>query len=128
MAQPMRKKITYILSALIFVAAVYLLGKAFLPYVFDRLGGVDRDYVKKMESIKIGMTEQEVIKILGQPQGIITDPEVKETHGLYGGGKEYGKLVKNSNKVLYYHHGVDYIGHYFIDKQGKVWFINVGGT
>jgi len=46
MVEPIRKKITYILAALIFVAAVYLLGKAFLPYIFDRLGGVDRDYVK----------------------------------------------------------------------------------
>jgi len=37
----------------------------------------------------------------------MTDPEVKETHGIYGGGKEYGKVLKNKNKV---------------------WFINVGGT
>lgn len=124
----MRKKITYILAALIFVAAVYLLGKAFLPYIFDRLGGVDRDYVKKMESIKVGMAEQDVTRILGQPTAIMTDPEVKETHGIYGGGKEYGKVLKNKNKVLVYHHGVDYIGHYFLDEQGKVWFINVGGT
>jgi len=126
----MARKTTYISLAviLIFCAVIYLIARMFLPSVMDWISGVDKEYVRKMESIKIGMTEQEVIKILGQPQGVITDPEVKETHGLYGGGKEYGKLIKNSNKVLYYHHGVDYIGHYFIDKQGKVWFINVGGT
>jgi hypothetical protein len=107
---------------------IYLMARMFLPFIMDWISGADREYVKKMESIKTGMTEQEVIKILGKPQGIITDPEVKETHGSYGGGKEYGKLIKNSNKVLYYHHGLDYIGHYFIDKQGKVCFINVGGT
>jgi hypothetical protein len=124
----MRKKITYIFSILIFFAVVYLVGKTFLPYMFDQFRGVDRDYVKKIESIKEGMTEQEVIRIMGQPTTTITDPEIKETHGIYGGGKEYGKVIKNKNKVLVYHHGVDYIGHYFIDQEGKVWFINVGGT
>jgi hypothetical protein len=124
----MRKKRTYVLAILILCAAVYLIGKVSLPYIFDWARGVDREYVKKMRLIKIGMTEQEVIKILGQPDGVITDPEVKETHGIYGSGRDYGKLVENRDKVLYYHHGMDYIGHYFIDENGKVYFLNVGGT
>jgi len=126
----MRKKKIYILSVLvlIFCGVVYVIGRMVLPYIFDSIRGVDREYVEKMKSIKIGMTEQVVINILGQPHGIISDPEVKETHGIYGAGKEYGKVIKNLNKVLYYHTGVDYIGHYFIDKEGKVYFINIGGT
>jgi hypothetical protein len=124
----MQKKVIYTILILMSCVFVYLVGKATFPYLFGKLRGVDKEYIEKMNSIKIGMTEQEVIEILGQPTGIITDSEVKETHGIYGSGNEYGKSIKNKNKVLYYHHGIDYIGHYFIDEKDRVYFVNVGGT
>ncbi len=124
----MKRKLIFVFSILLFSVSAYFIGKASLPYIFDIISGYDRNYIEKMESVQIGMTEQEVIKLLGDPEGIIRHPEVQETHGKYGHGGEYGKIIKNENKVLYYHHGADYIGHYFIDKEGKVYFINVGGT
>jgi hypothetical protein len=124
----MKRKLIFAVSILLFSVGTYFIGKASLPYIFDSIGGYDRNYIEKMKSIEIGMTDQEVINLLGSPDGIIKRAEVIQTHGKYGHGKEYGKIIKNENKVLYYHHGVDYIGHYFINKENKVYFINVGGT
>jgi len=95
---------------------------------FDWVSGIDRNYYEKMHSIKVGMEMDDVIKLLGKPDQISTEPEITETHGRFGSGSNYGIKIKNRNKCLIYYHGVDIIGHYFIDEEGKVYFVNVGGT
>lgn len=81
-----------------------------------------------MLSIETGMKMEEVIAILGDPDEISKEKEIIQTHGKFGSGKEYGKKIKNKNICLIYYHGADIIGNYFIDNEGKVYFVNVGGT
>ena len=91
----------------------------------DDLGGIDREYYKKMTSIRVGMTESQVVDLLGEPPAILYAeyaPKINQEYGLYG------KEIKNINKCLIYYHGIDLIGHYFLDEDGKVYFVNVGGT
>jgi hypothetical protein len=117
-----------ILFFAIFVALILVLCFFAMSYknvFFYFLGGIDRDYYNKMESIEVGMTEEQVIRILGLPDNIITESDVYQFHGL---PDLYGKPVKNLNKVLVYYHGIDTQANYFIDKSGKVYFVNVGGT
>ena len=74
------------------------------------------------------MMKDEVISILGKPDLISNKPDISETHGRFGSGKDYGIKITNRNVCLIYHHGNDIIGHFFIDEKEKVYFVNVGGT
>jgi len=96
--------------------------------LFDWVGNVDRDYYQKMISIKEGMHVDDVIRILGEPALISEEKEIVQTHGKYGSGKDYGIKIANINKCLIYYHGSDIEADYFIDKDGYVYFVNVGGT
>ena len=94
----------------------------------DWLGNVDREFYNKMQSIKVGMSKEDVIKILGAPDEISEEKEVVQTHGKFGSGQNYGTKIINKNICLIYYHGNDISAHYFIDENDKVYFLNVGGT
>lgn len=118
----------YIICLFFIFIAIFVSVYCLSDFIFDYISGYDRAYIEKMESVKVGMFEKDVIELLGKPDKIITDPEIKMTHGKYGIGEEYGKVIKNENKCFIYFHGVDYIGTYFIGKNRRVYFVNVGGT
>src|SRR3972149_8514433 len=59
----------------------------------------DYDYyiMDKMDSIKVGMNENDVVSILGQPKFIDYDSNIT----IYFGDKSlYGKVVENPNKFF----------------------------
>lgn len=93
--------------------------------IVGTLRGVDFDKMEKMNSIKVGMTEADVIRILGKPDEVITAPEITEYHGPRS---EYGKKIPNPNRCLVYVTGIDYMAHYVLDANGVVTYVNVGGT
>ena len=87
--------------------------------------GMDHHKERKFHLIKIGMTGNEVIKILGEPEEIIRDPEIKQYHG---NRDLYGKAIPNPNKAFLYSTGIDYLALYVFDNDNRVAFINIGGT
>lgn len=115
----------FILAAGLIAGSAILWGSEVKQSFFDYLGGVDRKYYAKMKSITVGMSEGEVVRMLGQPSEVITEAQVKQWHG---DPELYGKAIENRNKVLVYHHGADITGHYFLDENGNVFLTNVGGT
>jgi len=87
----------------------------------------DYDYyiMDKMDSIKVGMNENDVVSILGQPKFIDYDSNIT----IYFGDKSlYGKVVENPNKAFWYSTGIDYSALYVFDRNNVIVFINVGGT
>ena len=121
-----RNPLPLVLVAAGLVAGLTLLwGSEIKQRFFDYLGGVDREYYAKMKSITVGMSEDDIVRILGQPSEVLTEPQVKQWHG---DPALYGKAIANRNKVLVYHHGADVSGHYFLDEDGKVFLVNAGGT
>lgn len=124
----MKKKIfSVVISILLVAAIIYVVSNLILRCAADRIG-YDPEYIKKMKSIRVGMTEQEVFKILGQPYKVITDPQELLIYLKNSGVEEYEKVNENINKRMIYHHGVDYTGSYLIDNNGRVHSIDVGGT
>ncbi len=74
------------------------------------------------------MSENDVIRILGEPDKVIIDAEEIKKY-LRAIGIEKAEEVSNGlTKRLIYYHGVDYVGSYLIDKRGRVYFKEVGGT
>lgn len=124
----------YIGIILLFVAVIVTIfvGNGYVGKLYqsfsDWMGNIDSEYYEKMKSIQVGMDKSEVISLLDEPSLVSKEPEIIETHGQFGSGRNYGTKIKNKNECLIYHHGNDIIGHYFIDEKGKVYFVNVGGT
>jgi len=127
------KKIIYILLVIIIIAPLILL-LILRPNIiyYENLVNwhsylfyeEDHHLIKKFKSIEIGMTEQEVINILGKPV-IIRKPFIVQTHG---DRQLYGKSISNPNKAFLYHTGIDYTALFIFDEEDRVNFINIGGT
>ena len=61
------------------VLAVSLLGFGTALFLWPR----DRITAESWEQIRVGMTEKEVVEILGQPSGMTLEGECKRCHSLF---------------------------------------------
>jgi len=77
------------------------------------------------EKIQIGMTEQQVISLLGKPEKIDRAKKVPQFHGDRA---LYNKEIDNPNKAFWYYTGIDFMICIIFDEQNKVAFVNYGGT
>ncbi len=133
----MEKKIPKVIFLLLIISILFGVISVFIvrPKLFHSenlthlkaylIFGTDFHKIKNWESIKIGMTDKEVIKVLGEPELIDKKLEIIQYHG---DPNLYNKRIPNPNKAFWYFTGVDNAALYIFNKENKVVFINIGGT
>lgn len=94
----------------------------FTDYV---LWGTDFKVIDNFKKIKVGMKEDDVIRILGKPKLVDTDKILIQYHGDLS---QYKKGIDNPNKAFWYRTGIDYQICIIFDKNNNVIYVNEGGT
>lgn len=101
---------------LVLISIIYFLKKSYKESFIE-------DY-KKFESIKVGMSEEEVIKRLGEPQKVYNSENEPENYYVEGYSFKKRSIT---NKVLIYI-GTEPIAYFYFDNQNKVEDIFIGGS
>jgi outer membrane protein assembly factor BamE (lipoprotein component of BamABCDE complex) len=112
-----QKKVMLGLALLISLAGLLML------FVIKVNKVLEPDY-KRLEVIQVGMTEAEVIQILGPPHKIFRKETAPKDY--YVSGWSYKKR-DITNKVLIYSFG-EPIAYYYLDENNKVEDIYIGGS
>lgn len=85
-------------------------------------------FMREPKTVSVGMSENEVTELLGPPMQVWHSKDTPTVVMWHGDVSLYGKPVKNTNKVLIYHSGIDESTFVFLDSEGRVRLVNSGGT